>query len=65
MSITVIDQTPLIGSEIKTDLDTLLSGREAHALREILEQRGVIFFRGLDITDEQQVTIAHTLGKIV
>lgn len=61
----VIDCTPLIGSEIKTDLDTLLSGREAEAIRAILEQRGVVFFRGLQISDEQQVTIAKTLGSIV
>lgn len=61
----VIDCTPLIGSEIKTDFDTLLSGREAEAIRAILEQRGVVFFRGLQISDEQQVTIAKTLGSIV
>lgn len=61
----VIDCTPLIGSEIKTDLDTLLNGREAEAIRAILEQRGVVFFRGLQISDEQQVTIAKTLGSIV
>lgn len=61
----VVDCTPLIGSEIRTDLDTLLSGREAEAIRAILEQRGVVFFRGLQINDEQQVTIAKTLGSIV
>jgi alpha-ketoglutarate-dependent taurine dioxygenase len=55
----------LIGSEIRTDLDTLLSGRETEAIRATLEQRGVIFFRGLRISDEQQVTIAKTLGSIV
>lgn len=65
MSIEVIDQTALIGSEVKTDLETLLSGRERDALREILEQRGVIFFRGLNISDAQQVTIAQTLGNTV
>ncbi|ASW91584.1 TauD/TfdA dioxygenase family protein [Mycobacterium marseillense] len=61
----VVDCTPLIGSEIRTDLDTLLSGREAEAIRAVLEQRGVVFFRGLQISDEQQVTIAKTLGSIV
>lgn len=61
----VVDCTPLIGSEIRTDLDTLLSGREAEAIRAILEQRGAVFFRGLQISDEQQVTIAETLGSIV
>lgn len=65
MTLQVIDQTPRIGSEIKTDLDTLLSGKEGGAIREILEQRGVIFFRGLDINDEQQVAIAKTIGETV
>ncbi len=61
----VIDCTPVIGSEIKTDVDTLLSGREAENIRAALERRGVIFFRGLQISDEQQVAIAKTLGNIV
>jgi alpha-ketoglutarate-dependent taurine dioxygenase len=61
----VISLTPRIGSEIRTDLETLLSGREADNIRATLEQRGVVFFRGLDIGDEQQVAIAKTLGDIV
>ncbi|OBI97992.1 TauD/TfdA family dioxygenase [Mycobacterium sp. 1465703.0] len=61
----IVDLTPSIGSEIRTDLDTLLSGREAATIREILEQRGVVFFRGLNIDDEQQVAIAETLGTLV
>src|ERR1700753_137218 len=61
----VVDLTPKIGSELKTDLDTLLSGRAAETIRATLELRGVIFFRGLSITDEQQVAIARTLGNIV
>lgn len=65
MALETHDLTPLIGTEIKTDVDTLLSGSEANAIRDILEQRGVVFFRGLAINDEQQVTIARTLGKIV
>jgi hypothetical protein len=61
----VIDLTPRIGSELRTDLDTLLSGQEAEHIRTTLESRLVIFFRGLTISDEQQVTIAKTLGNIV
>ncbi|MGV0791437.1 TauD/TfdA dioxygenase family protein [Mycolicibacterium sp. XJ1819] len=61
----VVDLTPSIGSEIRTDLDTLLRGREAARIRAILEQRGVVFFRGLHISDEQQVAIAKTLGTVV
>ena len=65
MSLQVIDLTPRIGSEIKTDVETLLSGKEAEYIRNILENRGVVFFRGLDINDEQQVVIAKTLGNTV
>jgi alpha-ketoglutarate-dependent taurine dioxygenase len=61
----IVDLTPQIGSEIKTGLDTLLSGRASETIRDALERRGVIFFRGLTITDEQQVVIAKTLGNIV
>lgn len=61
----IVNITPNIGSEIRTDLDTLLSGREATTIRAVLEQRGVVFFRGLGISDEQQVAIAKTLGNLV
>ena len=61
----VVDLTPGIGSEIRTNIDTLLSGGEAERIRAILEQRGVVFFRGLEISDEHQVAIAKTLGNIV
>ncbi|OBK24861.1 taurine catabolism dioxygenase [Mycobacterium asiaticum] len=61
----IVDLTPSIGSEVRTDLETLLSGREAATIREILERRGVVFFRGLEISDEQQVAIAKTLGTLV
>jgi alpha-ketoglutarate-dependent taurine dioxygenase len=61
----VRDVTPRIGSEIVTDLDTLLSGRESAHIRATLEHRGVVYFRGLQIDDAQQVAIAKTLGTIV
>jgi alpha-ketoglutarate-dependent taurine dioxygenase len=61
----VRDLTPRIGSELTVGLDTLLSGQEAATIRAVLEQRGVVFFRGLKISDEQQVAIARTLGELV
>ena len=65
MALDVTDLTPRIGSEIRTDVATLLGGSEAATIREILERRGVVFFRGLDIDDAQQVAIAKTLGNTV
>jgi alpha-ketoglutarate-dependent taurine dioxygenase len=65
MALEVIHQTPRTGSEIRTNIETLLGGSEATAIRKLLQERGVIFFRGLQISDAQQVTIARTLGNIV
>lgn len=48
-----------------TDLDTLLRGSHSQDIRELLERRGVIFFRGLDMDDQQQVSFAKTIGNIV
>jgi alpha-ketoglutarate-dependent taurine dioxygenase len=62
MPITTVDLTPHIGTEVRTDLDTLLSGSAAAQLRTILEQRGVLLFRGLDMTDDEQLQFAKTLG---
>jgi alpha-ketoglutarate-dependent taurine dioxygenase len=61
----VVDVAARIGSEIRTDLETLVSGREAANIRAILEQRGVVYFRGLEISDQVQVAIAKTLGNLV
>ncbi len=65
MSFTTVDLTKRIGTEIKTDIDTLLAGTHAAEFRSILEQRGVIIFRKLHATDEQQVEIAGTMGKVI
>ncbi len=62
MTITTTDLSPFIGSEIHTDLDTLLSGKEAESIRATLEDRGVVLFRNLPINDEQQLAVAKTLG---
>ncbi len=65
MNMHVINRTPRIGSEIKIDIETLLNGSQSAHIRNALEQRGVVFFRGLEITDEQQLIIAKTLGNLV
>jgi len=63
MTFTTVDLTPRIGTEVKADLATLLDGSIAQELRAVLEQRGVLLFRGVDMTDEQQLAFAKTLGK--
>ncbi|WP_029432315.1 TauD/TfdA family dioxygenase [Blastococcus sp. URHD0036] len=59
------DVAPRIGTVIETDVDTLLSGALAQDIRALLEQRGVIVFPRIGLTDEQQVAFTRTLGRIV
>jgi alpha-ketoglutarate-dependent taurine dioxygenase len=56
------DLTPLIGTEVRCDVETLLSGRIAKDLRAMLETRGVLVFPKAGLTEEQQVTFTQTLG---
>jgi Taurine catabolism dioxygenase TauD, TfdA family len=64
MKLTTIDLTPRIGTEIKADLETLLSGSAAAEFREVPEERGVIVFREFHLDDRQQVAFAKTLGEL-
>jgi alpha-ketoglutarate-dependent taurine dioxygenase len=61
---TEIPLKPLIGSEIQIDRKTLLSGEVGPALRRTLEERGVLCFRGLNLTAGEQLQFARTLGAV-
>ncbi|MGK2909541.1 MAG: TauD/TfdA family dioxygenase [Sphingobium sp.] len=56
---------PRIGSEIVTDVETLLSGACSAQIRALLEERGVVAIRGLNLTDDQQIAFTKTIGTIV
>jgi len=56
------DLAPRIASELSTDIDSLLSGEYAAEIRRLLEERGVVAFRELCLSDEQQVIFTKTLG---
>lgn len=60
----VVDLTPLIGSEIHCDIETLVSGRLAGEIRRVLELRGVLVFPELGMDTEQQNAFAATLGEV-
>ena len=64
MAFEVTNLKPRIGAQIRTDLDTLLSGRHAGEIRELLEVRGVLVFPGIAIDDEQQLAFTRTLGQV-
>jgi alpha-ketoglutarate-dependent taurine dioxygenase len=58
----VVDLAPKIGSAIRCDKQTLLGGKRAQDIREIMERRGVIVFPEIGLTDEEQIAFTHTLG---
>ncbi|VWX47269.1 TauD/TfdA family dioxygenase [Novosphingobium sp. 9U] len=64
MALEVIDLTPVTGSEVRVDLATLLAPETGKELRRLLVQRGVLVFRGANLTDEQQVQLAGNMGNI-
>lgn len=64
MKLTSYDVSPRMGSEIKIDKADLLSGKYASDIRHLLDQRGVLLFRGLAPDDNELRTIARTLGDL-
>lgn len=60
-----IDLEPRIATEVKTDAQTLASGVHAAELRRALEQRGVLIFREVHLSNEQQLALARSLGTVV
>ena len=63
MKLKTRDLTPRIGTEVETDLETLLDGSIARDLRALLDQRGVLVFRGIGMTDEHEIGFRHRLGE--
>jgi alpha-ketoglutarate-dependent taurine dioxygenase len=64
MGFTTRELTPRIGTQVEIDVESLVSGRHADELRGLLVERGVLIFRGLDMTDEQQIEFAKTIGTV-
>ncbi len=57
-----IDLTPLIASELRADTESLVSGTFSSEIRSLLEERGVVAFRELNLSDEQQIAFTKTLA---
>jgi alpha-ketoglutarate-dependent taurine dioxygenase len=65
MTFAATNLKPRIGTKIETDAETLVSGKHAKEIRELLELRGAIVFPRVNLPDEQQVGFAATLGGVV
>jgi len=63
MSFEVANLRDEIGSEVRGSVESLLQAEVAGSLRRLLEQRGVLVFKRLNLSDEQQVTLAGMLGR--
>lgn len=65
MALRSVDLSLSIGSEIRENSDTLLSGGTvATELRALLEQRGVLVIRGAGFSDAEQAAFAQSLGEV-
>ncbi|MBW8753600.1 MAG: TauD/TfdA family dioxygenase [Sphingomonadales bacterium] len=56
--------TECIGTEVRAPVDALLDPASAAELRALLVDRGVLVFKQLNLTDEQQVRLASHLGAL-
>jgi alpha-ketoglutarate-dependent taurine dioxygenase len=65
MSFSTVDLTPEIGTEIRATRAALLSGAHAAEIRQQLERRGVVVFREVSFSDEEQLTFSETLGAVI
>ena len=51
-----------IGSRILNSKEELLSGELTDEINDLLEQRGVLVFKKIDFTDEEQIQFSNLLG---
>ena len=59
------DIKPNIGSRVLNTKEELLSGELAQDIRDLIEQRGVLVYPGINFTDEEQVAFTKTLGTFM
>ncbi|NML05765.1 TauD/TfdA family dioxygenase [Sphingomonas sp. G-3-2-10] len=56
------DIKPTIGTRILNTKEELLSGHLGPELRELLEKRGVLVFKEINFTDDEQIAFTKTMG---
>src|SRR5262245_47166727 len=64
MALQTADLTPRIGTQIMIDKRAMLAGAHADELRAILERRGFFLIRGVELSDDEEIAFAATLGQI-
>jgi alpha-ketoglutarate-dependent taurine dioxygenase len=64
MRFEVVNLKDRIGSEIRTDVASLLTPEVAAQVRRLLVERGVLVFKALQLGDQQQVDLARLMGTV-
>ena len=64
MTLTSVELTPRIGSELHIAKAKLLGGEHSEEIRNLLVQRGAIVIRDLHLNDEELRQAARTLGDL-
>lgn len=60
----VTNLKPAIGSEVRIDRQALIDGTHADEIRELLARRGVLVFRDMHLSNDEQRAFTSTIGKI-
>jgi alpha-ketoglutarate-dependent taurine dioxygenase len=63
-SFETVELRPRIGTEIRASKADLLTGDYREEIRDLLEQRGILLFRQLNFTDEEQLAFSRTIGDV-
>jgi len=64
MAIEALALKDKVGTEVRTQIDDLLTDEVAAMARKLLVERGVLVFKELNLTDEQQVALAEKMGML-
>ncbi len=65
MALDVQHLSPCIGSMIDVDLSALVSGAASAEIIELVQSRGVLVIRGVQMDDDQQLAFTRTLGPVL
>jgi alpha-ketoglutarate-dependent taurine dioxygenase len=64
MPLQAIDLSDHTGTEVRVPLDELLTPQVARQVRQLLEQRGVLVFKRIGLSDEQQRQLTALMGTL-
>lgn len=64
MALETVALSPRMGSQVMIGRNDLISGAYSAEIRALLDERGVLLFRGLAPSDDELRTIARTLGDL-